>query len=247
MSVLLRTACILSLALSAATAAHAQTQVHGTRVIYPAEEREVTVAVDNVGKLPRLLQVWVDEGNDKDTAETTRAPFLIAPPMSRVEPGKSQSFRLLYTGANAPQDRETVYWLNVLEIPPRPAAGESKGEENYLQFAVRTRLKIFYRPKGLEGDPLGALETLTWRLESQGGKQYLTCNNPSPYNVSIANVMLKGATQPKTATPPGGMCPARGSERIEIPSAAGTEAGKLIYNAINDYGGFVERESSYTQ
>lgn len=236
-----RIASTATLLLAGISGVHAQTQVHGTRIIYPADEREVTVAIDNVGKTPRLLQVWVDSGDDRSTADTAVAPFLLTPPMSRVEAGKGQSFRLMFTGGELPQDRESVFWFNVLEVPPKP---EAKLEEsvNYLQFAVRTRLKIFYRPKGLAGDPLSALDTLAWRVVQEGGKLSLECTNPSPYNVSIANIQFKGAAPVKSSTPPGGMCPAKGSERIAVPGE-GSSSGYVIYNAINDYGGFVEREA----
>lgn len=226
--------------------ARAQTQVHGTRVIYPAEEREVTVSVDNVGKTPRLLQVWVDEGQEDATAETAKAPFLLTPPMSRVEPGKGQSFRLMFTGGDVPQDRESVFWFNVLEVPPKPKAKDGEST-NYLQFAVRTRLKIFYRPKGLKEDPLSALDTLTWRLVREGNLVALECNNSSPYNVSIANVRFKGTELPKdSVAQPSGMCTAKSSNRIAMPGQD-VGNGTLIYNAINDYGGFVEREASYVR
>ncbi|GGD46693.1 fimbrial biogenesis chaperone [Pseudoxanthomonas indica] len=231
--------------LSMAPMANAQTQVHGTRVIYPAEEREVTVSVDNVGKTPRLLQVWVDDGKENTTAETATAPFLLTPPMSRVEPGKGQSFRLMFTGGDVPQDRESVFWFNVLEIPPKPEAKDAPA--NYLQFAVRTRLKIFYRPKGLKDDPLSALDTLTWRLVHDGTSLALECTNPSPYNVSVANVRFKGTELPKDSIEqPSGMCTAKSSHRIVLPGHE-SGSGTLIYNAINDYGGFVEREAPYTR
>jgi len=244
MNSLNRIATASALFLAGISAAQAQTQVHGTRVIYPAEEREVTIAVDNVGTTPRLLQVWVDSGDEQSTADTAEAPFLLTPPMSRVEAGKGQSFRLMFTGGELPQDRESVFWFNVLEVPPKPEAKIAESV-NYLQFAVRTRLKIFYRPKGLTGDPLSALDTLTWRLVREGGQVALECTNPSSYNVSIANIQFKGATPVKTATPPGGMCPAKGNERIAMPGQD-NGSGTLIYNAINDYGGFVEREARYS-
>lgn len=240
--IVLATAVVLAFSASA----FAQTQVHGTRVIYPAEEREVTVGVDNVGKTPRLLQVWVDDGSESATAETAKAPFMVTPPISRVEPGKGQSFRLMFVGGEVPQDRESVFWFNVLEVPPKP---EAKGGEadNYLQFAVRTRLKIFYRPTGLKEDPLSALETMTWRFIRDGSGTFVECTNPSPYNVSIASITFKGTDLPKdSVSQPSGMCPAKGSLRIAIPER-GSDSGTLVYNAINDYGGFVERESKFTR
>lgn len=229
-----------------ATHASAQTQIHGTRIIYPAEEREVTVSVDNVGKAPRLLQVWVDNGDERATAETAVAPFLLTPPISRVEPGKGQSFRLMFTGGELPQDRESVFWFNVLEVPPKP---EQKSEEvvNYLQFAVRTRLKIFYRSKDLKGEPLAALETMTWRLVGDGASTALECTNPTPYNISIANIRFKGQeTAADTATPAGGMCSPLATTRIAMPGRD-NGSGHIVYNAINDYGGFVEREAAYSK
>ncbi|WP_180821372.1 fimbria/pilus periplasmic chaperone, partial [Vibrio parahaemolyticus] len=45
--------------------------------------------------------------------------------------------------AALPQDRESVYYFNLREIPPR-----SK-EANVLQIALQTRIKLFYRPKAL--------------------------------------------------------------------------------------------------
>lgn len=235
-----------SVLMAIAVNASAQTQIHGTRIIYPAEEREVTVSVDNVGKAPRLLQVWVDNGDERATAESAVAPFLLTPPISRVEPGKGQSFRLMFTGGELPQDRESVFWFNVLEVPPKP---EQKTDEavNYLQFAVRTRLKIFYRPKGLPGEPLAGLESMTWKLVGNGDKVALECTNPTPYNISIANIRFKGQqTESDTATPAGGMCAPKATTRIAMTSRD-NGSGHIIYNAINDYGGFVEREASYSK
>lgn len=224
--------------------AQAEIQIVGTRVIYPASEREVTVNVLNNGKSPRLLQVWTDDGDPADTATTSRAPFLATPPLSRIEPGKGQALRLMFTGnpADLPQDRESVFWLNVLEIPPRPKSGDGEGE-NFLQFAVRTRLKIFFRPKGLQGDPLGSLDQLRWRAVSSGNKAALECTNASAYNVSFADVRATRTASSKM--PVGGMCPARGQERFPIEGAL-PDTGTLFYTAINDYGGFVERQATYS-
>jgi chaperone protein EcpD len=225
--------------------AQAQTQVHGTRVVYPAEEREVTISVDNVGKSPRLLQVWVDDGDPSASAETAKAPFLLTPPMSRVEPGKGQSFRLMFTGGEVPQDRESVYWFNVLEIPPKPQT--TADTANYLQFAVRTRMKIFYRPKGLQGDPSSAMTALQWRLVRDGKGLAMECTNPSAFNVTVANVRFKGTEElAPSSNRSGGMCTAKGTLRMEMPTQD-MGNGKIIFNAINDFGGFEEHEVAYTQ
>ena len=63
--------------------------ISGTRVIYPAQSREITVQVQNVGDGPSLVQAWIDSGDPEQTAESTDAPFVLTPPIGRVEPGRS--------------------------------------------------------------------------------------------------------------------------------------------------------------
>lgn len=221
-------------------------QVQGTRVIYPAGQREVTVNVNNVGATPRLLQVWVDNGDPKATAETASAPFLVVPGVARVEPGKGQALRVLFTGSEMPQDRESVFWLNVLEVPPKPQGDAGVPVKDYVQFAVRTRIKLFYRPGTLSGDPVRALDQVSWRLLQDGAGHVLECNNASPYNFSLNSVRLKGQPAPEKTPGRGGMCPAKGQHRFAVDGSASPTGGALVYEAINDYGALVEREALYS-
>jgi len=233
-------ACVWAAA-SVSTPAHAEVQINGTRVIYPASEAEVTVQVQNTGGSPRLLQVWTDGGDPKETVDTGTAPFLVTPPISRLEVGKGQALRLMFTGSDVPQDRESVYWLNVLEVPPRPKAGTTS--DNFMQFAVRTRIKIFYRPNGLPGAPLDSIPQLTWRLVHEGGRPALACANGTAYNVSFADVRVEGGVRENM--PRGGMCPAKGNATFPLEGAPGA-SGTVLFTAINDFGGFVEGKAAYT-
>jgi len=243
MNILSRAMFSVLLAAGGLSAAHAGIQIVGTRVVYPAGEREVTVRVINSGTSPRLLQVWTDSGNEKETAETSKAPFMVTPPISRVEVGQGQALRLMLTNPDAvPQDRESIYWLNVVEIPPKP---EDATDKNYLQFAVRTRIKIFYRPNTLSGDPVTSISQVTWRMTNEGGHKVLECTNGTAYNVSFADVRLKGAPDTPNQVDSGGTCPAMGRGTFQL--AGGSDAGRLTYKAINDYGAFIEGEAAYTQ
>ncbi|HEY0506074.1 MAG TPA: fimbria/pilus periplasmic chaperone [Lysobacter sp.] len=242
MNLLSKTLCAALLSVAGVmSSAQAAVQVIGTRVVYPAAEREVTVRVINSGDAPRLIQAWADTGDDRETAETSKAPFLINPPLSRIDAGKGQTFRLMFTGASVPQDRESVFWLYIVEIPTKPQAGS--GSENYLQFAVRTRIKIFYRPATLAGDPASSATQLTWKATRKDGKMAVTCTNGTAYNVSMGDVRLKGAADRNSVTG-GGMCPARGSETFVVD---GPDSGTVVYTVIDDYGAMSERESPYTR
>lgn len=245
MKVFSRALCATTLIAASLGPAHAGITINGTRVVYPANQRGVSLSMVNDGKEARLIQAWVDSGDASERAETSKAPFLITPPMSRIDPGKGQTLRIMFTGTNdLPQDRETVYWLNVLEIPPKPQA-DDEAAENYLQLAVRSRIKLFYRPKGLQGSPDAAPDLVTWRLVSEGGSYAVECTNDTPFNVSFSDVAFKGAP-PRESVNKGGMCPAKGKGTFPV---AGTPdaSGKLVVTVINDYGGFNPRETSFTR
>ena len=127
---------------SASMSAQASVVIGGTRVIYPGSAREVTVRLNNVGRDPSLVQVWGDRGDASVLADEADAPFVIMPPIFRIEPAGSQALRMTYTREPLPQDKETVFWLNVLDIPPSPPS-TGAGDANLMQIAVRTRIKIF--------------------------------------------------------------------------------------------------------
>lgn len=190
-------------ALLLAGAVQAKVVVTGTRVIYPAQEREIVVRLTNLAtEQPSVLQVWLDDGDEKSSPDSVEVPFLITPPVFRMEPGSGQTLRLRYTGEPLPNDRESLYWLNVMEIPPAPDA-EAEGEEALLvQFAYRTRLKTFFRPKGLSPAPTQAPEKLEWQLRRGAGKSgyQLQVSNPSPYFISFSSVTLLDRGRRITAT-----------------------------------------------
>lgn len=44
-----------------------------------------------------------------------------------------------------PQDRESLFYLNVIDIPPDNPARSG----NLLKLAMQNRIKLFYRPQGI--------------------------------------------------------------------------------------------------
>lgn len=175
--------------------ANANVVIAATRVIYPAEVAEVTVSLSNKGQHPSLIQVWIDEGRADVPVEQLQVPFSLTPALFRLEPGKGQTLRLFLGDHDFAQDRESLYWLNVLDIPP-------KGQGNALQVAVRSRIKLLYRPKGLAGSAQQAPEALTWRLLKRGQVWMLEAHNPSRYHVHLSelSVYLSGRKYPAVSS-----------------------------------------------
>ncbi|WP_205700941.1 fimbria/pilus periplasmic chaperone [Jeongeupia sp. USM3] len=216
-------------------AAQASVVLAGTRVVYNAAEPEATLRLSNEGKSPALVQAWIDDGNAKANPEALDVPFTIAPPVARIDPGKAQTLRISYTGEPLPQDRESVFWLNVLEIPPKAAPDEEGA--NKLQLAFRSRIKLFFRPAGLKGRAEEAPAQLGWRLVQAKGHPAVEVSNPTPYNVTLASfdvvsVGKKAESEESAMVRPGEkrLMPLKGN----VPAG---ETSKVIYRFINDYGG----------
>jgi chaperone protein EcpD len=70
--------------------ASADIVISGTRVIYPASAKDVTVTMDNRGTRPLLVQTWLDDGRDTTNPQELKLPFIVTPPVSRVEPKKAK-------------------------------------------------------------------------------------------------------------------------------------------------------------
>ncbi|MCC7634888.1 fimbria/pilus periplasmic chaperone [Stenotrophomonas rhizophila] len=225
--------------LSWAVPAQAGVIIEATRVIYPAGESEVTVKLDNQGAAPVLVQAWMDNGDPRAAPETIKVPFNLTPPMARMQPKAGQVLRMIHSGEPMTQDRESLYWLNVYEIPSKPAGDRS----NSLQVALRSRIKVFYRPEGLQGEPFAAEQALRWSLvrNPEGTGMALKADNPTPYHVSFQSLGVKVGDavfgQPDDVR--GGMVAPFSAQLFALKglqTAPGT--AEVVGKAINDFGGF---------
>lgn len=154
--------------------------ISGTRIIYPGGEKEVSVRTNNRGDHPPLVQVWVDDGKTTGDVNNMKVPFIVTPPIYRVEPGKGQTVRVIYNGMALPQDRESLYWFNMLEIPP--AQSETSDNKNRLELAFRTRIKIIYRPSSLGYSGVEKLHDVTWQvIDNPKFGRGVKISNPTAY------------------------------------------------------------------
>ena len=237
MKTLTRAFCAAATALClAAPLAHASVVITGTRVIFNAVQGETTVRLNNDNSRPALVEAWIDDGDVNSTPDSAHTPFLITPPLFRMDPNKDQSLRILFVpGAKPlPGDRESVFWLNVLEIPPKPSDPEYAGK-NYLQFAIRSRIKLFYRPAKLPGDSLTAPDRLIFKATA-GQDAALEIHNPTPYYITISSLSL--GTNPKPVEGTDGMVAPFGDLRLPLKGIAQAPAAgtPIIFTTINDYG-----------
>lgn len=210
--------------------------IGGTRVVYPAQDKEVTIKLTNEGTKPALVQLWLDTGDEKSTPDTAKVPFTVSPPIFRMDAKQGQAVRVVYTKEPLPTDKETLFWVNVLEVPPK---AQNSDDRNLLQFAFRTRIKFFYRPAGLTGDIASAPDKLTWKLASAvGGKGLaLQVSNPTPYYVNFAHVGIKAGDK-GMGDQGGGMVAPNSSTTFVLKDVTTRPGGdvKAAFTIINDFG-----------
>lgn len=126
--------------------AHAGIVIYGTRIIYPAEKNEVLVQLMNQGERSSLVQSWIDDGDTTLPPKKINVPFLLTPPVAKVAANSGQQLKIKKMPNMLPNNKESLFYLNVLDIPPNNPANAGK---NVLKFAMQNRIKLFYRPKGI--------------------------------------------------------------------------------------------------
>ena len=222
-------------------AAQSNVVIGGTRIIYPAEEREVTLRLTNEGGKPALVQAWIDDGDLDSSPDETDVPFVITPPLARVNPRMGQTLRIAYIPQpSVATDRESVFWMNVLDVPPLPSAQVA----NHMQLAFRSRIKLFFRPAGLSGSPRQAAERLNWRVVATSKGAALQVRNDSAFHVSLTTVTVQLGNG-RDVTVPAQMLSPRSVTDLglgKLSNAAGAK-GAVAFEWINDYGAAERRES----
>lgn len=93
-----------------------------TRVIYDGSRKEASLTVNNKSTTDEfLIQSWIDDANGNK-----KTPFIITPPLFKLSPTKNNVLRIVNTTNTLPQDRESVYWINVKAIPAKSEDAEAK-------------------------------------------------------------------------------------------------------------------------
>jgi fimbrial chaperone protein len=197
--------------------ANAGVGLGATRVIYPADQKQVTLGVSNNDeKSTFLIQSWVENADGQKDGR-----LVITPPLYLMQGKKENTLRIIdATNQSLPKDRESLFWVNVKAIP---SLDKSRQDENTLQLAITSRIKLFYRPNGLNVAPDKAPEQL--RFKRSGNE--LTVVNPTPYFITLSELNAGTRLLANTMVSP------MGSANVALPADAGST---ITYRTINDYG-----------
>ena len=189
--------------------------IGGTRVIFDGAKKEASISVDNADSASFLIQSWIDTPEGK----ADKAPFIITPPLYRLDGGQKNIERIVMAGS-LPQEQESLFWLNIKAIP------SATKQANSLQIAVKTRIKLIYRPANLHAStPEEQVEKLAW--QRNGNEIQVT--NPTPYVINFNEISVGGKKLDDVSyVLPGASA--------RFPLSHGTNGNTLTFKVINDYG-----------
>lgn len=196
-----------------------------TRIIFDGSQKSVSLSVSNQNKqLPYLAQGWIED----EQGNKVQSPLTVLPPVQRIEPGKPSQVKIqaLPGVKMLRQDRETVYYFNLREIPPKSA------KPNTLQIALQTRIKLFYRPAAIAMDRNAPPPQELLTLSRQGDKYIV--NNPTPYYVTLVDASSKKDGPGIKSFEPM-MIPPKGNLPLTVSAVEVGNSPVLVY--VNDYGG----------
>ncbi|MDK1711703.1 molecular chaperone [Serratia marcescens] len=204
----------------------------GTRLIFEGGKEAATLAVTNSSTRDVwLMRFWISpygETSVDAVPKKTVLPFAVTPPLYRLDPNSAVQLRITKLSEALPADRESVFYLNNLAIPPK------KGETSYqkavqsgLQFAVNTRIKLFYRPAAI--NDAAAVKAAPTALTVTATGKDLVVKNPTPWFVTLTQFTLNGKalqTDKDTMVAPFG--------ELHLPVTA--SHGTVSYRTVDDRG-----------
>lgn len=193
-----------------------------TRVIFQGKNKDALATIQNRGGNVYLIKASVLPSLH---ADGSKAPFIVTPPLFRLEPHNQQTVRIVSQGTSAlPIDRESLFYLSFLAIPSTPDTGT---QVNRVAIGLQTVIKLFYRPERLAMTAEQAADKLQFK---QADRQLLV-NNPTPYYLTLGS--LHAAGKAVDFGKEGQMIAPFSQQRYSVTGPAGEAA----WTVINDYGG----------
>ncbi|WP_272569270.1 fimbrial biogenesis chaperone [Providencia sp. PROV255] len=213
---------VFTLTMSVISVTNAAVTLDRTRIIFDGNQSSINITIRNDNpELPYLAQSWLENALEQ---KLETGPIIATPPIQRMEP-KSTSLVRLSTApdiAKLPQDRESLFYYNLREIPPKSS------EAGVLQIALQSRVKLFYRPENIVAQSkTDWTKHITLTTTSSG----YTLNNPTPFYVTVIG-LGNSQKQSEESDFDAVMVPPKSNQMIK---SSKFSTPYLTY--INDYGG----------
>ncbi|MBM7355472.1 molecular chaperone [Lelliottia amnigena] len=208
------------------TVSHASLTLNVDRLVYKESEGDASLTVHSTEERAYLIQSWLDAG---DSTVKKDLPFVVTPPLFRLAPHSDNVIRIMYLGNGLPKDRESLYWLDVKGVPG--LNDEESKAESRMVLAINNRIKFFFRPSAVKGDPGVAMKDLHWTHTGNT----ITAKNDSPFYLVLNNIVCDKENVPVSVVDNNTVIPPFGSKSFKLKhEPAG--GSNVEWNALNDFG-----------
>ena len=152
--------------------------VSDSRIIIEGGRTSAAIILTNETSLQYLTRVGIE------TLDGKKVENLVAvPPVAYSPPGRHVRFQVVVLAPEElPGDRESVF---LFHSHSSPGNGDP---DNALTVSLDNRLKVFFRPAGIQGSMVAAIEGLKWSFKDG----VLEASNPSKFNVSLIGLGING-------------------------------------------------------
>jgi len=202
-----------------------------TRVVIAGTDKgkaDALLRLANSDKEPTLVQLWLDEGDPAVAPDKVKTSVVIIPPVFKMAPGEIKSVRMMVpVWETLAQDRETLYWLNIYQIPPQKAVHSDTTPRVILP--LRIRMKVFLRPKGVA--PLAEADGQKLRFQQSRTPKgrVMRVMNPTAWYMTINNIHCGNYTAETVMVAP--------FSDLDIPLKGKTgTCQRVSYDILNDEG-----------
>lgn len=207
-----------------------------SRIIYHEEDKEQSLMLANTNEYPVIVQTWIDRG--EGNPETVNIPFISIPPVFRMEPSDIKGVRIIYNKDKLPDNKESLFWFNIYEIPPEKKEFNS---ENSVLITMNTQIKLFFRPETINTIPEEVVEKITCKKINNTN---IECYNPSLIHLSVINLkIMTDDNKIKEVSGNDLILPPLSSKKLTIDAMHGS-IKKMIVMYVNDNGEILEQTLS---
>lgn len=163
----------------------------------------VVVNVVNPGPSTYLLQGTVsafdpDTGRSAENSATPVPPFVILPPLHRLDGEGRSALRIRQVGGQLPADRETAIIVSVRAIPASEMSNDKEAQTagSRVLIALRMNMRLFWRPSGV---PAADKKKIAASLTFVRQGQELVVTNPTPWFVQFGALSAAGVAVPEVS------------------------------------------------
>ncbi|MGG4607738.1 fimbrial biogenesis chaperone [Providencia sp. Me31A] len=201
---------------------YAAVSLDRTRAIFPGDKNSIVLNIENTNdNTAYLAQSWLEDEHGKKIED---GELVALPPLQSLSPKTKGIVQISQTGfaENLPADRESLFYFNLREIPPKAKEG------NVLQVALQTNIKLFYRPSGILAKANTDYQRELVLTETPQGYKV---KNPTPFHITIIGL---GKTEKDAVESDIPVFMAKPFSDIEIKSK---KLNQFFLTYLNDFGG----------